>query len=155
MANARPSWYINLTRALNKRILMLRLTIFLARCIGIFAFLLATFFLIHGSPLLESAAASQPDMLVYAIASLALGIAMILGHNIWSGGVLPVAVTVVGWAILAKGLALLFLPPGIWITLLENIHYRDHFYLYLMPSLLIGLYSTWAGFNSQSKRRDI
>jgi hypothetical protein len=37
-------------------------------------------------------------MLVYAIISLAVGVAMILGHNVWSGGALPVVVTLVGWS---------------------------------------------------------
>jgi hypothetical protein len=30
-------------------------------------------------------------MLVYATINLAMGIAMVLGHNVWTGGALPVA----------------------------------------------------------------
>jgi hypothetical protein len=61
--------------------------------------------------MVETAVADGPVMLVYAIISLAVGLAMILGHNVWSGGALPVVVTLVGWLILAKGLMLLFVTP--------------------------------------------
>ena len=66
-------------------------------------------FLTRGSAIIETTVADRPVMLVYAITSLAMGIAMVLGHNVWSGGALPVAVTLVGWLILAKGLLLCFL----------------------------------------------
>jgi len=39
----------------------------------------------------------------------AAGLALILGHNIWTGGFIPVVVTVFGWIMLAKGLMYLFL----------------------------------------------
>jgi hypothetical protein len=39
-----------------------------------------------------------------AVISLAAGFAMIIGHNVWSGGALPITVTLVGWLILARGL---------------------------------------------------
>jgi hypothetical protein len=46
---------------------------------------------------------------------------MILGHNAWSGGRLPVVVTVAGWLILAKGLLLLFVTPEALSQLLERM----------------------------------
>jgi len=30
------------------------------------------------------------------------GLAMVLGHNVWSGGALPVIVTLVGWSTLIR-----------------------------------------------------
>jgi hypothetical protein len=89
-------------------------------------------------------------MLVYAIISLATGLAMILGHNVWSGGALPVVVTMVGWLILAKGLLLLFVTPEALIQNFDRMHYGEHYALYLAPSLVIGLYLTWAGFTAPS-----
>jgi hypothetical protein len=38
---------------------------------------------------------------------------MVLAHNIWSGGVLALIVTLVGWVTLIKSLSFLFLPPEI------------------------------------------
>jgi hypothetical protein len=100
--------------------------------------------------MVEAALADGPVMLVYAIISLAAGLAMILGHNVWSGGALPVVVTLVGWSILAKGLMLLFVTPEAAKQLFDHMQYGAHYYLYLTPSLLIGLYLTWAGFTAPS-----
>jgi hypothetical protein len=132
---------------------MSRLTVYLARLIGLFTVLLVAALLTRGSAVVESAMADGPLMLTYAIISLALGLAMILGHNVWSGGALPVVVTLVGWLILAKGLLLLFLTPEPLTRLFERMHYGEHMYLYLAPALVIGLYLTWAGFTTQTSPR--
>jgi hypothetical protein len=90
---------------------MSRLTVFLARAIGLFMVMLVAALLVRGSAIIEASVADGQVMLVYAIVSLAMGIAMVLGHNVWSGGALSLVVTMVGWLILAKGLLLLFLAP--------------------------------------------
>ena len=131
---------------------MSRLTIFLARLIGLFTVLLIAALLLRGSAMVETAIADRPLMLTYAIISLAIGLAMILGHNVWSSGVLPVAVTLVGWLILAKGLLLLFLTPETLTQFFERMHYGEHIYIYVAPSLVIGLYLTWAGFAAPTSR---
>ena len=133
---------------------MSRLTVFLARSIGLFSILLVVAFLVRGSTIIETTAADGPVMLAYAIISLAMGIAMILGHNVWSGGALPVVVTLVGWLILAKGLLLLFLAPEALSWLFEQMRYGEHHYLSLAPApaLVIGLYLTWAGFTAPTLR---
>lgn len=129
---------------------MSRLTVFLARFIGLFTVVLVIAFLVRGSAGVEAAVADGPVMLVYAIISLATGVAMILGHNVWSGGALPVVVTLVGWLILAKGLMLLFVTPDALQQIFDHMHYGEHYYLYLAPSLVVGLYLTWAGFTAPS-----
>ena len=131
---------------------MSRLTVFLARFIGLFTVLLIVALLLRGSATVETAIADRPLMLTYGIISLASGLAMILGHNVWSGGSLPVVVTLVGWLILAKGLLLLFLTPELLTRFFERMQYGDHIYLYLAPSLVIGLYLTWAGFTAPTSR---
>jgi hypothetical protein len=131
---------------------MSRLTVFLARFIGLFTVLLVVGLLVRGSATVETAVADAPVMLVYAIISVATGLAMILGHNVWSGGALPVVVTLVGWLILAKGLMLLFVTPEAFNQTFANMQYGEHYYLYLTPPLLIGLYLTWAGFTAPNAR---
>jgi hypothetical protein len=129
---------------------MSRLTVFLARAIGLFTVVLVAALLVHGSAIIEASVADGPIMLVYAIISLAMGIAMVLGHNVWSGGALPVVVTLVGWLILAKGVLLLFFTPDVVSQMFEQMRYAEHYYLYLAPALAIGLYLTWAGFTAAS-----
>jgi hypothetical protein len=131
---------------------MSRLTVFLARLIGLFTMLLIAALLLRGSAMVEAAVANAPIMFTYAIISLAIGLAMILGHNVWSGGALPVVVTLVGWLILAKGLVLLFLTPEALTQFFARMHYGEHIYLYVAPSLVIGLYLTWAGFTAPTSR---
>jgi len=88
---------------------MSKLTVFLARCIGLFTVLIVVAFLVRGSAMIEATVADGPVMLAYAIISLAMGVAMIVGHNVWSGGALPVVVTLVGWLSLVKGVLLVLL----------------------------------------------
>ena len=125
---------------------MSRLTVFLARAIGLFTVVLVAALLVRGSAIVEASVADGPVMLVYATISLAMGIAMVLGHNVWTGGALPVVVTLVGWLSLAKGVLLLFLAPNAGSQMFEQMRYAEHYYLYLAPALVIGLYLTWAGF---------
>jgi hypothetical protein len=131
---------------------MSRLTVFLARLIGLFTILVVAAVLMRGSAVAAAAVADGPVMFAYAIISLAIGLAMILGHNVWSGGALPVVVTLVGWLILAKGLLLLFLTPEALTRLLQQAQYGEHFYLYAAPGFVIGLYLTWAGFAAPMSR---
>jgi hypothetical protein len=132
---------------------MSRLTVFLARSFGLFTVLLVVALLLRGSGDIETTVADGPVMLAYAIVSLAMGIAMILGHNVWSGGALPVVVTLVGWLVFAKGLLLLFAPPHALSGVFGHMRYGEHYYLYLVPALAVGLYLTWAGFTARSPRQ--
>jgi hypothetical protein len=131
---------------------MSRLTVYLARLIGLFTVLLIADLLLHGSAVVESAMADKPLMFTYAVISLALGLAMILGHNVWSGGALPVVVTLVGWLIFAKGLLLLAVAPEALTGMFGRLQYAGHLYLYVAPSLVFGLYLTWAGFTAPAAR---
>jgi hypothetical protein len=109
---------------------MSRLTVFLARLIGLSTILIVIAFLVRGSATIDATVADAPVMLVYAIISLAVGVAMILGHNVWSGGALPVVVTLVGWLILAKGLLLLFLTPEALSRFYQQMQYGEHYYFF-------------------------
>jgi hypothetical protein len=132
---------------------MSRLTVFLARAIGLFTVVLVAALLVRGSAIIAASVADGPVMLVYATISLAMGIAMVLGHNVWSGGALPVVVTLVGWLILAKGVLLLFFSPDAVSQMFQQMRYAEHYYLYLAPALVIGLHLTWAGFTAARVER--
>ena len=132
---------------------MSRLTVFLARLIGLSTILVVIALLVRGSAIIDTTVADAPVMLAYAIISLAVGVSMILGHNVWSGGALPVVVTLVGWLILAKGLLLLFLTPEALSRVYEQMQYGEHHYFFLTPAFVIGLYLTWAGFTAPTLHR--
>jgi hypothetical protein len=118
---------------------------------GLFTVLLVISFGARGSSLVEATAADVPVMLTYAIISLAIGVAITVAHNVWSGGLLPVVATLVGWLILLKGLVLMVLSPETFAQVVGGAGYANHYYTYLTPSLAIGLYLTWAGFRTKMR----
>jgi hypothetical protein len=127
-------------------------TKFLSRLIGLYLVLISLAMLTHKQSTIESMTAlmhNPPLVFVTAVFAMAAGLAMVLGHNVWSGGVLPVVVTLTGWAMLIKAALLLFLPPAAANSFfLAGLHYEQHFYQYMSFSLLFGVCLTCAGFRS-------
>ena len=133
---------------------MLPRTIFLSRLIGLYCILVALSMITRKQATVETVTALLHDpamMFVLGAITLIAGLAMVLAHNIWSGGALTMIVTLVGWVTLLKSLLLLFLPPQIEAGLfLRRLHYEQLFYLYGAFSLLLGIYLTYGGFKSRS-----
>ncbi len=129
-------------------------TIFLSRLIGLSCILLVPSAAIHRQATLDSVAdyLRNPSLLlILGLISLAMGLAMVLAHNIWSGGALTVVVTVVGWLALIKGLFFLYLAPEVGAEcLLSWLRHPQLFYLCMAPSLILGIYLTYAGFTSKA-----
>ena len=125
---------------------MSRSTPFLARLLGLFSIVIVVAMFVRGSALVETVVGDRAFLFDLAMISVTVGLAMVIGHNVWTGGVLPVVVTLVGWLILAKGLFLLFATPEMLAKLFAQMHYGEHFFIYLSPALVIGLYLTVAGF---------
>jgi hypothetical protein len=135
---------------------MSRLTTFLSRLIGLSAVLFALSLVTHKQASVETMTAlvhNPPLLLIFGMVWLIAGLAIILGHNVWSGGVLPVVVTLVGWLILLRGLLLLTLPPLAAVGLFTGLHYDQLFYLYIAISLVFGAYLTYGGFSSTISKR--
>jgi putative exporter of polyketide antibiotics len=131
-------------------------TLFLSRLIGLYCILIGLSMMTHSQATVETVTAllQNPSMtLILGVITLAAGLAMVLAHNIWSGGTLVVVVTLVGWMALVKSLFFLFLPPEMETRLfLQQLHYQQLFYLYGAISLALGVYLTYGGFKSRSGR---
>ena len=129
-------------------------TLFLSRLIGLYCILVALSMITRRQATLESVTAvlRDPSMLsVLGAITLVAGLAMVLAHNIWSGGAQTVIVTLVGWITLVKSLFLLFLPPEVEAEFfLRQLHYQELFYVYGAISLVLGVYLTYGGFKSRS-----
>jgi hypothetical protein len=130
-------------------------TTFLSRLIGLYLLLLSLAMLTHKQSTLDSMTAlmhNPPLLFLTAVIVMAAGLAMVLGHNVWSGGALPVVVTLTGWLMLIKAELLLFLTPeGANAFFFAGLHYQQHFYIYTAFSLLLGIYLTVAGFLSRPR----
>jgi hypothetical protein len=128
---------------------MSSLTMFLSRLIGLFVILVALPLAMRKQATLETLTAlvhNPPLLLILGMVFLATGLAIVLNHNIWSGGVLPVIVTLIGWVTLLRGLLLLSLSPEALAGLLGIAHYEQLFSLYIVISLVLGAYLTYSGF---------
>jgi hypothetical protein len=90
----------------------------------------------------------RPLLFLLGMTALIIGLAMVLAHNVWSGGALPVVVSLIGWILLLRGAILLFLPPDAVVRLFEMARFEEYFYVYVAVPLVIGLYLTFAGFTS-------
>ena len=118
-------------------------TTYLARLIGLYCILAALFLAAHKQATVEMVTAllhSQALLFVTGLFAMSSGLALVLGHNSWSGGALPVVVTLVGWTILIKGLLFLFLSPHAASALfLGSLHYKQFFYGYTGITLVLGV----------------
>ena len=127
------------------------LTIFLAKLLGLYCIIAALAMMTRKQSTvatLKALIANPPLLLLVEVLGLAGGLAMIIGHNIWSGGALPVVVTLVGWLMAIRGTGLLALSPNATMKVFEALRYEQLFYLYMGATLLLGLYLTYAGFTA-------
>ena len=131
-------------------------TLFLSRLIGLYCILIGLSMMTRGQATVETVTAllqNSAMTLILGVITLAAGLAMVLAHNIWSGSVLAVVVTLIGWMALVKSLFFLFLPHEIEAGLfLGQLHYRQLFYVYAAISLSLGIYLTYGGFRARSNR---
>ena len=129
-------------------------TTFLARLIGLYCLSAAAMMLLQREAMLAAVTAllgSGPLLLILGVVIVPAGLAMILAHNVWSGGALPAIVTAIGWLTLLKGLMFWILPPQRIAQLyLQQLHYADLFYLYAGACLLLGVGLTWAGYQRRA-----
>ncbi len=131
---------------------MPRLTIYLARFIGLFLLIVSVSMLLDRDSIIEMATALIDDralLLIVGLIALGIGLAIVVGHNVWSGGLMPIVVTLFGWSQLLRGVALLFLPAETQVAFFQVMRLEDFFYIYAGIPLVIGAYLTYAGFTSQ------
>ncbi len=86
------------------------------------------------------------NLFCWGLCSLVIGIASVLGHNIWVNN-WRVVVTIFGWMGLIKGLTLLFTPELTvkWVKKMENASFLP---FALVAGVFIGLILTYFGFTA-------
>ena len=131
-------------------------TIYLSRLIGLFTFIVALSMLADRSQAVETVRTvvqDRPVMIVLGLLGVAAGLAIVLGHQVWSGGVLPILVTILGWVFLIRGTILLYLSPQAAVRLVDWFHFEDFFYPYIGFAAALGLYLTVRGFSATIAKR--
>ena len=131
---------------------MPRLTVYLARFIGLFLLIVSASMFLDPDSIIEMATALIDDralLLIVGLIAPGIGLAIVVGHNVWSGGLMPILITLFGWSQLLRGLALLLLPAETQVAFFQVMRLEDFFYIYAGIPLVIGAYLTYAGFTSQ------
>src|ERR1044072_5694658 len=116
------------------------LTIYLGRLIGLFLLIAAASMMLDKDSVVEMATALIDDralLLIVGLIALGIGLAIVVGHNVWSSGLLPIVITLFGWSQLLRGIALLFLPAETQVAFFQAMRLEDFFYLYAGISLAI------------------
>ncbi len=125
-------------------------TVFISRMLGLYCLIASLIMFTHKSAMveIENTLIHNPAILFIAgIITLVAGLAIVLSHNVWSGGALPVMVTLLGWISLIK--AVLLLSPGTTVGFWDCFQYERLFYLYASISFVLGAYLTYSGFRTQ------
>lgn len=126
------------------------LTIYLGRFLGLFTLIASSWLLFDRQAALDTIPAllaDRPAMLIFAMIAIAAGLAIILGHNIWSGGILPILVTLIGWIMLIRGVSFLLLPPSTMLRILAAMQIERFSYIYFALPFILGLYLVWLAFS--------
>jgi len=131
-------------------------TAFLGKLLGLYLIAVSASMFAHAQATVEimKAIIQDPPLLFIAgLMGVTAGLAIILAHNVWSGGALPIVVTLFGWVSLIKGTLLLTLSPEAEsrVFIVGGLHYEQHPNLYAAFALLLGAYLTYAGFSSTTR----
>lgn len=125
------------------------LTIFLGRFIGLSCLLMCAVLAARPKSSLEAISAMMDSpglVLVTGIFTMGAGAAMVVGHNVWSGGALPVVVTLLGWLTLIKGVALMAMPPAALSAFYRAVNYPAWFRPYMAVACGLSVCLTVAAF---------
>src|SRR5271169_2998765 len=97
----------------------------------------------------------RPLLFMSGLVGVTAGLAIVLAHNVWSGGVLPIMVTLFGWVSLIKGMLLLLLAPETESSVfIVGLRYEEHPNLFAAFAILLGAYMAYSGFSLKTPSRE-
>jgi hypothetical protein len=127
------------------------LTIYLSRLIGIVTLIIALAMLVDKSLVVAMVGTLGQDraaLLLLGVFRVVCGAGIVLVHNVWTKGFWPLVVTLTGWALLVRGVIVLFIPPDVVAALLTAVHVADFYYVYAAIPLILGVYLSLRGFTA-------
>jgi hypothetical protein len=130
-------------------------TAFISKLIGLYVLIFGVAMLANRPATIAGVGALLRDpglVLLSGIFALSVGLAIVLAHNVWSGGALPVVVTAIGWLSILKGLVLLFLSQDALAGYVQAVHFEQSYYVYALVTLALGAYLTYGGFKMSRAR---
>jgi hypothetical protein len=116
---------------------MSAITIFLGRLVGLYLVAISGGMLANRRrtlATLDEMARSGPWTLFSGMVATAGGLAVVLGHQVWSGGALRVFVTLVSWAALLEGMTLLLVPAERIAAAYKAIGFKRFFHVWMVAN---------------------
>jgi len=127
------------------------LTHYFAKLLGLYLIIGGVAFIVRKQAMMEILALfadNRPLIYIGAMVRILLGLAIILANNPWSGGALPIVISVIGWATLLPGIVLLMLPHEATRKLVAYFQRTPVFYADCAVLIMLGLYLTYSGFTA-------
>jgi len=125
------------------------ISIFYAQVIGLWLFLIALAMVVHHARFKKtvSDSLSNPALMTFSgLVALALGLLIVISHNIWVPA-WPVVVTLFGWILIFQGVMRVFWPEA-FAKMMRDLLAKSGFTVMSWIWLVVGIYLIWAGFAS-------
>lgn len=129
---------------------MTPLTLFLAKLIGAYALIMSAWMLVRRDvalQMIESVSREPVAIAFIGMIRLAIGLAIVIGHEIWSDATAAL-VSLVGWLTLIGGLLTLFLPPQTVRQIFARMDYEKRYPVFALVSFAFGGALLIAGFGA-------
>lgn len=87
----------------------------------------------------------RPFVFILVVLRILIGLGIVIAHNRWSGAP-AMAVTIIGWITLLRGVALMLLPPQTERRVLKLFEQSGPYYGAAAAGIALGLRLAFAGF---------
>lgn len=124
------------------------LTLYLAKLLGSIMLVLALWMAARKPQVLaimRGLAADPVSIFWIGVLRVSMGLALMIGHDVWSGGLLPILITLIGWTTFLRGALMLFAAEKV-PAIYEAMGFEKHYGAYVGGSFLLGLYLSIAGY---------
>ena len=120
---------------------------FLAKLIGLYGVIVSLIMVLNGKALLAqiNSAMDDPGFLALSgVVTIVMGLAIVIGHSVWVAN-WRVAITLIGYVSLIKGIILLRWPKSLMKTSRFFLESKGA-WLYFVIAVPLGAWLAWAGF---------
>jgi len=126
----------------------MELSLFLAKLIGSFAIIEGVVIMVRlkeVQKIIDDYVDNRPLVFLISLIVTVAGLALVLSHNVWETSWV-VIITLIGWLVLIKGVAMLLLPHKLLERLTKRFNNRNFYIIGGIATLVIGLYLAFKGF---------
>jgi uncharacterized membrane protein YfcA len=126
------------------------LTNFLAQVIGLLLLSMGISMLFQKKvfmTVLNDITENRTTLFMVGVVLFLCGLSIVLTHNIWNAGFLPLVISLIGWVLMLRGLASMFMPGHSITRIMQLVKVEEFSWAYGILVLVIGAYLTYAGFS--------